>query len=120
MGTGIALVAGAVTAVAVWEFLDRFWRPRKIKQALFARLRSLDIGDWWPALAAFGELMNRPWRGDSELVAAYGTRLIGEKRWASLTAGVDPALLIPYTRPRSEFPGTSEYEAAQRRPPVSE
>ena len=110
--TGIALVAGMVAAVAAWEFLDHFWRPRKIEQALFARLRTLEIGSWWPALAAFGELMNRPWRGDNELVAAYGIRLIGEQRWASLTASVDPVHLIPYTRHRSEIPGTAEYETA--------
>ena len=104
--TGIALGAGAVTAVAAWEFLDRFWRPRKIREVLIARLRSLGVGDWWPALAAFGLLLNRPRHDESELIADYAVRLIGESRWASLTAGVDPAHLIPYTRPRSEIPCT--------------
>jgi len=74
------------------------------------------VGSWWPALAAFGDLLNRPWLGESELFADYAVRLVGEKRWTSLVAGVDAALLIPYTRPRSEIPGTAEYEAARLSP----
>lgn len=110
--TGFALGAASAVGVAGWVFLVRFWRPRKITQALFARLRSLDVASWWPALAAFGQLLNRPRRDEDELIADYAVRLIGRDRWVSLTSGVDPAILIPYTRPRSEIPGTAEYEAA--------
>src|SRR5712691_2880741 len=102
--TGVALGASAAVAVAAWVFLNRFWHPHKITGALFARMRSLGVGSWWPALAAFGDLLSRPWHGESELIADYAVRLIGEKRWTSLVASVDPGLLIPYTRPRSEIP----------------
>lgn len=112
--TGLAVGIASLVAVAAWVFLIRFWRPRRLTQALYVRLRSLDVGSWWPALAAFGGLLNRPTHGEDELIADYAIRLIGNKRWTLLTAGVDPALLIPYTRPRSEIPGTAEYEAAQR------
>jgi hypothetical protein len=110
--TGIGLALGAVVAVAAWVLLVRFWRPRRIIEALFARLRSLGIGDWWPALAAFGALLNRPRNNEKELIADYAVRLIGERRWALLTIDVDPKLLVLYTRPRSEIPGTAEYAAA--------
>jgi hypothetical protein len=105
-------VIASIVAVAAWVLLIRFWRPHRVTQVLFARLRSLDIGMWWPALALFGDLLKRPKRKEGELIADYAIRLIGKKRWTLLTAGVDPALLIPYTRPRSEIPGTAEYEAA--------
>jgi hypothetical protein len=109
--TSYALAAGAVLAALAWLFLKRIWRPRKIIEVLFARLRSLNVGDWWPALAAFGALLNRPRHGEDELIADYAVRLIGERRWALLIEEVDSALLIPYTRPRGRIPGTAEYEA---------
>jgi hypothetical protein len=64
LATGIALGASSVVAVGAWVFLARFWRPRKITNVLFARLRSLEVGRWWPALAAFGAILNRPRQGE--------------------------------------------------------
>ena len=119
LATGIALGTAGVAAASAWVFLNRFWRPRRIRQVLYVRLRSLDVGNWWPVLAAFGQLLKRP-RNEDELIAEYAVVLIGEKRWASLTADVDPSHLIPYTQPRSEVPGTAEYEAAHPDRPVSE
>jgi hypothetical protein len=116
LATGLALGAAALVATAAWMFLRYFWRPRKITQVLFVRLRSLNMASWWPALFAFGGLLNRPWFGESELIADYAIRLIGRTRWESLTAGVDPTHLIPYTRPRPQIPGTSEYRASHRGP----
>ena len=106
------VVAGSIVAAGAWVFLVRFWRPHRLIEALYARLRSLDISNWWPALAAFGDLLNRPRPGEREVISDYAIHLIGEKRWALLTEGADPRSLIPYTRPRWEIFGTPEYEAA--------
>jgi len=107
-----AVVAAGAAAAGAWMFLTRRWRPMRIRDALFHRLRMSQLGVWWPALAAFGALLAVQSKRDDETVEAFAVRIIGQRRWDVLTANVDPNVLRVYTIPRSELRGTNEYWAA--------
>jgi hypothetical protein len=112
VATGIALASAIATASLTWVFLVFFWRPRRIRAILVARLRSLDMGLWWPALAAYGDRLKIHFSGDPETIAEFGQRLLGARLWARATEGRE--LSDEMTKPRSELAGTVEYEEARR------
>jgi len=58
-------------------------------------------------------LLGQPYTGEPETIAAYRERLLGAKPWNTLTRGI--VLPDVMTKPRSEIPGTAEYDAAHER-----
>jgi hypothetical protein len=112
--TTVALVVSLAVAMGAFTFLRHRWRPRKVEDMLFARLRSAQLGQWSALLISYAAVLGEPPIGQGEVMADFAARVIGIERWNALIDGVDPKLLIPYTHPRSEIPGTAEYAQATR------
>lgn len=94
-------------------FLVCVWRPWHIRRLLAARLASLEMGSWWPALAAYGSVLGHPpppGIGVDVTFAQYGEQLL-RRRWHRLVDGfVLPDVMVKLRR---DLAGTPEYEAAR-------
>jgi hypothetical protein len=116
LAVGLAIGSAVALDALALLLLFGYWRPRQLRAMLYSRLEGLDnVGDWWPALAAYGDLLKCPLDqviAGTETIAAYGERILGAKKWRTLTDGMKLSDVL--TKLRRDIPGTPEYEEKHR------
>jgi hypothetical protein len=79
-------------------------------------MKVIQLGDWWPVMAAYGPALGQPPPADIGIEVTqveYGEQLLGPRRWKKLVG--ENRLPDPMVKLRRDLAGTAEYEAAHPR-----